>query len=180
MLIKKEETLGLVIDIQDKLFPHIQENERIKNNSIKLIEGLKILNIPIIVTQQYTSGLGETIADIKARLDSFEPIEKLSFSCYKEPKFTAKLKESGKKNVIICGIETHICILQTALDMLSNGYTPVIIADCTSSRKVHDKLHALERMRQSGVVVSTYESVLFELLTVAGTDEFKAISKLVK
>jgi nicotinamidase-related amidase len=91
-----------------------------------------------------------------------------------------KLKESGKKNVILCGIESHVCVLQTTLDLIENGYQPVLIEDCVSSRNLNDKNIAVERMRQEGAIISTYESILFELLEVSGTEKFKEISKIVK
>ena len=92
----------------------------------------------------------------------------------------SKLKDSGKKNVILCGIESHVCVLQTALDLLTNGFQPVLIEDCVSSRNLNDKNIAVERMRQEGAIISTYESILFELLEISGTETFKEISKIVK
>lgn len=178
--IKAEDSAAIVVDIQDKLLPLISQNEILVKNVITLINGLKIHQIPIIVTQQYTKGLGETNASIKSAIGEYEHIEKLSFSCCGEPVFMSKLKEINKKFVILMGIETHVCVLQTALDLLSNGFVPVVIEDCVSSRNMNDKNTAIERMRSSGAVISTKESVLFELTEVSGTDKFKAISRLIK
>jgi nicotinamidase-related amidase len=169
----KEDTAGIVIDIQERLYPFIYENDALTKNLITLIKGLKILKIPLIVTQQYTKGLGEA-------LDVYEHIEKMSFSCCGDKVFMDSLDKLNKKNVILMGIESHVCVLQTALDLLDKGYTPVLIEDCVSSRKINDKRIAVERMRSEGAVISTYESILFVLTMVSGTDEFKAISKLVK
>jgi nicotinamidase-related amidase len=178
--IKVEDTAASVVDIQGKLLPLISQNELLVNNVIILIKGLKIHQIPLIVTQQYTKGLGGTDAEIKSAIGEYEHIEKLSFSCCGEPAFMTKLKEINKKYIILMGIETHVCVLQTALDLLSHNYIPVVIEDCVSSRNLNDKNIAIERMRSSGAVISTKESILFELTEVSGTDKFKAISKLIK
>jgi hypothetical protein len=149
-------------------------------NSEILIKGLQALNIPIIVTEQYTKGLGFTIEPVKSLFTPFESLEKISFSCCDDQPFLNKLNLLSKKLVIMAGIETHVCVLQTALDLLDNGYTPVVVADCVSSRKLGDKQVALARIQSSGGIITTYESILFELTRFAGTDTFKAISKLVK
>lgn len=180
MRILAEDTVGLVIDIQERLLPHIFKYEELLHKTSILIEGLKVLNIPILVTEQYRKGLGETVPVIAEKIDSFQPMEKMSFSCCDDIIFIDRLKNSGKKNVIICGIEAHVCLLQTTIDLLEKGYQPVVVEDCTSSRKMLDKFIAIERMRQEGAIITTYESILFELTQVSGTDQFKAISKLVK
>ncbi len=180
MRLYKENTIALVIDMQEKLLPHVMNSEKVQENSIKLISGLKALNIPIVVTQQYSKGLGPTIDPINKAIGNFSYIEKLTFSCYRESDFIKVLNKSGKRNVIIMGVETHVCVLQTAMDLLYNNFNPVVITNVTSSRKQEDKDVAIWRMRDIGVMVSTYESILFELCKEAGTEEFKAISKIVK
>ncbi len=180
MRILKEQSAGLIIDVQEKLFPHIQEHELLARNTGILIEGLKILNVPLLVTEQYPKGLGYTIPEIKGALASPEPHEKLSFSCCDDPEIMVELNNLDRKNIIIAGIEAHVCVLQTAVDLLENGFQPVVIEDCVSSRKVGDKAVAIQRMRKEGVVISTVESILFELARVSGTEQFKAISRLVK
>jgi nicotinamidase-related amidase len=180
MRLYKENTIGLVVDMQDKLLPHIHNSEEIKENCIKLIEGLKVLSIPIIVTQQYTKGLGPTNDAINKAIGNFSYIEKLTFSCYRETDFIKVLNKSGKRNVVILGIESHICVLQTALDLLYNNFNPVVVANAIGSRNPEDKEVALWRMRDVGAIMTTYESILFELCKEAGNDEFKKISKLVK
>jgi hypothetical protein len=180
MRILKEDTLGIFIDIQEKLFPHMQEMEQLEQNLITLLAGLKILEIPYLVTEQYPKGLGFTILPLKMAFENHSAIEKMAFSCCDEPVFANTLSATGKKNVILCGIETHVCILQTALDLLEIGYQPIVIDDCVSSRKLSDKQTAIERMRQEGVIISSLESLLFELTRYSGTETFKAISRLVK
>ncbi|RPI12916.1 MAG: hydrolase [Ignavibacteriae bacterium] len=178
--IKAEETAAVCVDIQSRLFPIIHENEQLKKNVITLINGLKVLDIPLLVTQQYTKGLGETVDEIKEAIGEYNYIEKMSFSCCGDTGFMDRLRELDKKNVILMGIESHVCVLQTALDLIDNGYTPVLIADCVSSRKPNDKKFALKRMKSAGAILSTYESILFELTVVSGTEKFKQIAKLIK
>ena len=125
MRILRENTIGLVIDIQERLVSVMEESEQLVENCSKLIQGLQILGLPLLVTQQYTKGLGETIDEIKSLIPDFQYIEKKDFSCLDEPVFAEKLALSGAKNVIICGIESHVCVLQTALDLKASGYNPV-------------------------------------------------------
>ncbi len=180
MRILHEATVAVVVDIQEKLLPHIYDGESLLRNCLKLIEGLKILSVPLIFTQQYTKGLGPTVAPVVKLIPEFEHIEKNSFSCCEEPAFKERLALTSRKNVILCGIESHVCVLQTCLDLIDTGYTPVVVEDCVSSRKPDDKAVAIERMRQEGARITTLESVLFELTRRAGTDTFRSISKLVK
>ncbi len=180
MRLVKKDTIGLVVDVQERLLPHMSgHNELMKNMSI-LLEGMKTLEVPVLLTEQYRKGLGETVQDVRQHLETFDPVEKRAFSCCDDNAFSVALETHAKKNVVICGIETHVCVMQTTIDLLEKGYQPVVIEDCTSSRKIQDKTIAIERMRQEGAIISSYESLLFELARISGTPEFKAISKLVK
>ncbi len=180
MRIEKQETVGLIIDIQEKLFPHISENDAIRDHCAILIKGLKILEIPVLLTEQYTKGLGPTISALQPLLKETEAIEKLSFSCCGIETFNMKLKNLRKRNVVIAGIEAHVCVLQTTLDLLERGFQPVVVENAVGSRNNEDKRIAMERMRTAGAVITSYESILFELCKVAGSDQFKSISNLVK
>ncbi len=180
MRIKRENTAGIIIDIQERLYPFIHDNENLTKNTVRLIQGLKVLQVPIIVTEQYSKGLGNTIKPVQEALGDYAHIEKGSFSCCGSDEVCSVMKNADRKNIIICGIESHVCVLQTTIDLLSMGYQPVLIEDCVSSRNPNDKRIAVERMRQEGAIISTYESILFELLEVSGTEMFKAISKIVK
>jgi nicotinamidase-related amidase len=180
MRILKEHTSALIIDIQERLFPFLFQGEKMIRNTTILIEGLKILHIPIFVTEQYVKGLGPTIAPIAELLTGIKRTEKMAFSCCDEPKVDEDLAVAGKENIVIAGIESHVCVLQTVIDLKRNGYHPIVVEDCITSRREHDKLIALERMRHEGIAITTYESILFELLRYSGTEQFKAISKLVK
>jgi len=180
MRIHRNGCCGLVIDIQERLFPHMQQKEELLKNSLLLMEGIQILDIPVLVTEQYPKGLGKTIDPVKRALKGIDPIEKIAFSCCDEPLFSEHLGRSGFRTVIICGIEAHVCVLQTVIDLLATGYLPVVVSDCTDSRKRNDKIVALERMKTEGAVITTTESILFELTRKAGTTEFKTISRLIK
>jgi nicotinamidase-related amidase len=180
MRIEKENTIGLIIDIQERLFPVMHEKEKLLKNCQTLVEGLNTLNIPMLVSQQYTKGLGETLPEIKNLIPDFEYIEKTDFSCYELPEVNGKLEQLNARNVIICGIESHVCVLQTAVDMKDAGLNPIVVMDCVSSRSSENIEIAKERFRNEGIMMTSYESILFELTRCAGTAEFKAISKLVK
>ena len=166
--------------MQEKLLPHIHNTDEVKNNCIKLIKGLNALDVPIIFTQQYTKGLGETVPEIAKTVENFSYIEKSAFSCYRETDFIKALNKSGKRNIIIMGVESHVCVLQTALDLIYNNFNPVVVTNAIGSRKPEDKEVAIWRMRDVGSIMTTCESILFELCKKAGTEEFKTISKLVK
>jgi nicotinamidase-related amidase len=180
MRILKEESTAVIIDIQEKLLPYIHDGENILQNCFKLVEGLQILAIPIMITQQYTRGLGLTVPSLIQKFPEFSYIEKISFSCFEEPAFAEQVLRLAKPNIILCGIESHVCVLQTCIDLLDAGLRPVVVEDCVSSRKPNDKRFAIERMRQEGARITTMESLLFELTRCAGNESFKRISGIVK
>ena len=180
MRITGNQTLGLFVDFQEKLLPHITHHEEILENTLKLIAGLKVLNIPLLITQQYTKGLGNTVDPVMSCVENFSYSEKNSFSCCDDPVFYKKLTSQGKKYIVIAGIETHVCVLQTVIDLIENEFVPIVVEDCTGSRKQNDKKIALKRIKQSGAIVTTCESILFEITRYAGTPVFKAISKIIK
>lgn len=180
MRINRETCVGLVIDIQEKLFPHMDQKDELLKRCLILLEGLQVLKVPILLTEQYPKGLGPTLEQLSVAMERNHPIEKIAFSCCDEPSFQNSLEQSNRNTLIICGIEAHVCVLQTVIDLIGSGYKPVVAADCISSRNVDDKRIALERMRAEGAMITTCESILFELARVAGTDEFKAISRLIK
>ncbi len=180
MRLLKNDTIALVVDFQERLFPVIHQNEQLQKNVTILLQGLNTLDIPMIVTEQYRKGLGATIEPILQLVEGKPNMEKVAFSCCDEPSVIEKIELSGRRTVLISGIESHICVLQTAIDLKERGFKPVIVVDCVASRTAENKQIALERMKQEGIVLTSYESVLFELCRYSGNDEFKAISKLVK
>lgn len=179
MRILAENTSCLVIDYQERIVPAMADKEALVANSVKLLEGLKILGIPMTITGQYTKGLGLNLPEIFQAAGTEEYFDKISFSSY-EVEEVRKALESRGKNVILCGIEAHVCVLQTAIDLKEAGYQPILVTDCISSRKESDKEIALIRAQQEGILLTTSEAVLFELTKRAGSDVFKQISKLVK
>ncbi|MCD6354019.1 MAG: hydrolase [Prolixibacteraceae bacterium] len=180
MRITKENTTGLIIDIQERLFPVMHGKEQLLKNCQILISGLEALNLPLITTQQYTKGLGETLPEIKSIITNFSFIEKSSFSCFDEPEVLEKLKKVETKNILICGIESHVCVLQTAVDFKAAGFIPIVVTDCVSSRIKENIELAKERFRHEGIMMTSYESILFELTRSSAAPEFRTISKLVK
>lgn len=179
-ILREEETALLIIDIQEKIFRVMLRPEILIQNAIKLIEGFKILGLPIFLTEQYPKGLGETENRIKESLKDIVTIQKLSFSCLGAGDLFEVLQKRIIKQVVVAGIESHVCVQQTSLDLIANGFQVSLAADACSSRKEMDYNTALSRMRYAGVIVTTTEAILFELLNVSGTDEFKQISKIIK
>ncbi|WP_010664321.1 hydrolase [Marinilabilia salmonicolor] len=180
MRIIRENTLAMVVDVQERLFPHMYEHEQLAVNMRILVEGLKVLQVPVIITEQYKKGLGETIPALAALVDEYPHSEKTAFSCCDDPAIMEKVELSSKRTVVLAGIEAHICLLQTALDLKERGFHPVVVEDCVGSRNPENKRIAMARLVQEGIIITSYESLLFEMCRVSGTDEFKAISKLVK
>ncbi|WP_291861740.1 hydrolase [Marinilabilia sp.] len=180
MRIIRDNVLAMVVDVQERLFPHIFEHEQLAENIKILVKGLQVLEVPVIVTEQYKKGLGETIPSLAALVMEYPHSEKIAFSCCDDPAIMEKLELSSKRVVVLAGIESHICLLQTALDLKERGYHPVVVEDCVGSRRPDNKRIAMARLVQEGIIITSYESLLFELCRVSGTDEFKAISKLVK
>ena len=156
------------------------EKETLLRNCQILIQGLTKIKIPLLVTQQYTKGLGETVSEIKSVISDFSFVEKRNFSCCDEPVAMQKLNETGTKNIIICGIESHVCVLQTAVDLKEAGFNPIVVMDCVSSRSRENIEMARERFRYEEIMMTSCESILFELTRSSAATEFKAVSKLVK
>ncbi|MDR1816234.1 MAG: hydrolase [Clostridiales Family XIII bacterium] len=179
--LRKECTVVVVIDLQERLIPAMREGEKVRAQAAKLVQGAELLGVPVLTTQQYTKGLGETVEDVKAAYAEFSYIEKSAFSAMADEGFADALKESGRGTVLLCGVEAHVCVLQTALDMLEQGYAVLLVTDAISSRKEMDEAPAVKRMIHAGVVPTTVESALFELLdNDSKSDVFKGISKLIK
>lgn len=177
--LKRKNTALLVIDVQERLAPVIYNKDEVIANTNILISGSGILGVPVIVTEQYPKGLGHTCAEIIIP-EGNTPIEKMCFSCYLSEPVKKQLKKLKVKSVLLAGIEAHICVLKTALDLLDNDFEVHIVADAVGSRKESNHRTALKRMKQSGAFIASTEMVLFQLMDVAGTDEFKAISKLIR
>lgn len=180
MRVEREHVNALVIDIQERLYPHIHEHRALADRCAMLIKGLRILDVPILVTQQYTKGLGPTIDPVAEALGEFDVHEKMTFSAAGNHDVEARLLGSRGHQTIIMGIETHVCVMQTVQDIHAQGRRAIVVEDCVSSRRENDKRVALERMRSLGATITTAESLLFELMETADHKHFKAISSLVK
>lgn len=180
MQIKKDDSLLLFIDVQEKLFPHIDNYFLLEKRLNQLVEGIQVLDIPIIVSEQYTKGLGKTISSIAEKLNPKTPtFEKMTFSCMRNLELATAIEQTGKRTIILAGIEAHICVLQTALDLCAEGFDVALVLDAVGSRSEENKSISVLRL-QNKVAFTSVESVLFELCEVAGTEEFKAISKIIK
>jgi nicotinamidase-related amidase len=172
----------IVIDIQEKLLPPIFEKERLVRNAQLLIRLAGILKMPTLMSTQYSKGLGNTIPDIASMLPDVEPLEKMAFSCFGSDVFCSALKRvPGNRNtVLLCGMESHICVAQTALAALREGYLVHVSADAVSSRTELNWKIGLDRMRAAGAVISSTEMMIYEALRSSGTSEFKDMLKYLK
>ena len=180
MRINVGDALFCLVDVQDKLYPHVTNKDEIEKNLITLIKGLKVLSVPFIINEQYKKGIGETIPSLNELVKEYPHFEKTTFSCYKNEETIEAINATDKKVVIVAGIETHVCVLQTCIDLLEGGFEVVLVTDCCTSRKQKDTDMAISRLVQAGVIPTTYESLLFELTLNAKNPVFKEISSLVK
>ena len=171
-------TCLLVIDLQERMVPAIDNSKEIVKRAAALVRGMKLLDVPVIATEQYARGLGRTVAELQTAMGELVPFEKTAFSCMKQEGFPEMLKKSGCRNVVAIGVETHICVLLTVQDLAESGYNVYLAADCCGSRFKKDRHFGIERMRQLAVV-ATLESVLFELMVTADHPKRKEIQKLI-
>jgi nicotinamidase-related amidase len=171
----------VVIDVQEKLAPAMDQEfyRQLILHTNLLIEGFKALSLPIIATEQYSKGLGHTVAELKGATDQ-SCVEKIAFSCCGEGHFVEALEKTGAKQVLIVGMETHVCVLQTILDLLDRGYVVHLVRDAVCSRFKSDFDNAIGTAERAGAVITTTETALFQLVKVAGTEGFKTVSKLVR
>ena len=170
-----------IIDMQEAFRSKIAEFTETATRIALMVQAAKLLNLPIIVTEQYPKGLGHTASEIKDVLPaSVEIIEKTTFSSCGVRPFEMQLEQTGAKQVIVCGIEAHICVLQTSLDLLERGFGVFLLRDCITSRDSRNKEVALARLSQAGAIDSTLEMALFEMMRTADSPQFKAIQKLIK
>lgn len=170
----------VIIDIQERLVPAMGQKDTVIANCQHLIEIAKLMQIPTLLTEQYPKGLGPTIPEIRDALAVYAPVVKTSFSCCGEPAFADALKTTERKTVLLTGMETHVCVLQTALDLMNQGFAVHLVRDAVCSRTQDNWQTGVEFMRDAGAVITCTETVLFQLLKTAGTDEFRAISKRIR
>jgi len=178
-MLEIKNTALIVIDVQVALARVMHEKDALIENVRKLVQGAGVLGVPALWTEQYPKGLGRTVPELADLMDS-DPIEKTSFNCCGDDAFLAAVEKLGRKQLVLCGIETHVCVHQTAAGLLERGYEVEVAADAVSSRTTGNKLIALDRMKATGATLTSVEMALFELLKVAGTDQFKQMIKIVK
>jgi nicotinamidase-related amidase len=178
--LSKDEAVLVIIDIQERLAAAMGKRERVTGNCLHLIEIAKLLHIPFVLTEQYPKGLGPTVSEIKTALPAYEPVEKITFNCCRQPALLDRLSVSGRKKVILCGMETHICVLQSCVDLIGKGFTVHAVSDAQCSRAEENHKPGIEFMRDAGAVITCTETAIFQLLEKAGTEEFKTISKRIR
>lgn len=174
--LRRETAVAVLIDVQERLFPHIDGHTRLERQLERLLTGLGTLAVPVVVTQQYTRGLGPTISSLQPFVQN--PLEKRAFSCCGSAEFRQAIAPAD--TLLLCGIEAHVCVLQTALDLLADGKRVVWVDDAIGSRRSADKALAFQRLLAAGVIPTSVESLLLELCVQSGTPEFKALSALIK
>lgn len=181
-ILTAEDTALLVVDFQEKLLAVFDPEavERVTANAVKFIRFAKIYGLPILHTEQYPRGLGGSVETIKAELADLRPIEKTEFSCFENEGFVKALAELNVENVVITGVEAHICVAQTALDALHAGYRAHVLVDGVQSRKAEEFAHGVQKMRDAGVVLTSTEAAMYEVMRKAGTPEFKQALPLIK
>jgi nicotinamidase-related amidase len=182
-IIRRPHAVLVLVDLQERLLAAFPEERRqaVIDRACLAVDVALVLGIPVLVSEQYPKGLGPTIAPIRERLAAqFSPVEKLAFSCGRSPEFRTALNATGKKDILLCGVEAHVCVLQTVLDLRRDGYHVFVASDGVTSRRDTDRDAGLALMDRAGAMVGTVEIFAFQLLERAGSDEFKQISKLVR
>lgn len=179
-MLSRNDAVLMVVDIQGKLAQLMHGKEALFENVRRMIRGANVLGVPIVWAEQNPKGLGPTVPEIAEIMTGIEPIPKLSFSCCGEDAIASTLQELGRRQVLLAGIEAHVCVYQTAMDLLGMGYGVHVVADAVSSRAKENREIGLQRMRDEGVKLTSVEMALFELLRVAQGDDFKEILRIVK
>ncbi len=180
MLIDRNQSLLLIVDIQERLAPAIHDGEAAVANNGRLLAAAERLGVPVFVSEQYVRGLGPTVPALQPLPANAWRFDKMHFSCTREPGFLDRLAASGRRQVLVTGMETHVCVLQTVLGLVEAGYAVFLIEDAASSRTPENRAAAIARARAAGAAIVTTEMVLFEWLERAGTDEFRALLPLIK
>lgn len=180
MLMKAEDSLLLIVDVQERLLPAMAEARQVAQRCEILMRGALRLGVPLLVSEQYPKGIGPTIPDLRGLAPPGAVLEKLHFSCGEDPMIAERIAVSGRRQLVLAGIEAHVCVLQSALVFRQRGYQVFVVADACSSRDAANADLAFQRMRAGGVEVVASEMVLFEWLHRAGTPEFKDLIALIK
>ncbi len=179
-MILPAETLLLIIDVQGRLARGVVRSAALESATGKLVRACKILEVPVLLTEQYPGGLGKTIDSLTELLEGTVAVEKLSFSCCGAPEFMKQLRSFNRNDILVAGMEAHICVYQTAVDLVEFGYNVHLVTDCVSSRSEENRMLGIRCIEKAGASLTSSEMAIFELLRVAEGERFKAISKIVK
>ena len=179
-MLQADNAVLVVVDIQGKLASLMDNKDEFYKNTVRMIEGARVLDIPIIWNEQLPDKLGPTIPEIKAALEGASPLVKKSFSCCGNSDFVARLKELKRRQILLVGMETHVCVYQTAQDLLADGYEVFAVADAIASRSADNKLLGLATMKDLGARMTSVEMALFEMLKYAEGERFKKVIQIVK
>lgn len=179
-MLNLESTVLVVVDVQGKLATLMHDNQTLFHNLTTMVKGCRLLDTPILWLEQIPEKLGATVPELARELSGFSPVRKSSFSACGEPEFLAALEQTGRKQVLLCGIETHICVYQTAMDLLATGHGVEVVVDAVSSRTLHNKKVALDKMSARGADLTTVEMALFELMKSADAPRFRDVAQLIK
>lgn len=179
-MLTRDNLVLLVVDVQEKLYNVMHAKESLLANLKILISGMAVFDVPIMFTEQYPKGLGKTLPQLMAGLEDYQVLEKIAFSCLQEETIAQSLLSTNRKQVLVCGIEAHICVYQTARELHEKGYQVEVVTDAVASRVEDNKIVAVEKLSRQGVGITSTEGALFEVLKIGQGPEFKAINKLVK
>lgn len=179
-MLQVDNTALVIIDVQEKLFRVMHEKEKLLEDLLRLVRGAGVLDIPVIVTEQNPDGLGRTLPEIGEMLPGMQALPKMSFSCCGETAFRREIDRLSCRNLLLTGIETHICVYQTAMGLLEDGYGVEVVVDGVSSRTERNRDIALAKMARAGAGITSVETVLFELLGTAAHDKFREISRIIR
>lgn len=180
MLLDRARSALLVVDVQARLAPAIADGEQVTGRVRVLIEAARALAVPVLVSEQYPKGLGHTVDALQPFLDGATVLPKTHFSCAREPALAEAIRGLGRPQIVVCGMETHVCVLQTAIDLQGQGHAVHVAADAVGSRRPERRELGLARMRHAGCAIVDTEMVLFEWLGAAGTDEFRSLVALIR
>lgn len=179
-MLRRDRSCLVMVDMQERLLPVIEGGERVVAHGAILLRAARALAVPIIATEQYAKGLGPTVPALAALVPAFSPLDKLTFACTGDPGFRTALDRTACRQVVLFGIEAHVCVLQTALGLKARGQEVAVVADAVASRAPANRDLAIARMRQAGIAIVSTEMVVFEWMERAGTDEFRAVSRLIR
>lgn len=180
MLVDREDSLLLIVDVQERLAPAIAGRQAVEARIAALLQGARRLAVPVLASEQYPQGLGPTVPGLAGLLEPKERIAKRAFSCAAEPAFRSALAAAGRGQIVICGMEAHVCVLQSALELADGGYRVFAVADAMGSRDPENRAVALQRMAARGIEAVTSEMVLFEWLRRSDDESFRDLLSLIK